>query len=70
MNSGRTVAIFGIVLLQLGTFLAVVDDLSRAVLSLTGMLVLLGVGFGIIGVLLALDDEQSESESGPAYSEK
>lgn len=70
MSSGRTVAIFGIVLLQFGTFLTVVDGLSRAILSPSGMLVLFGLGFGIVGVLLALDDEQPEDESGAEYGER
>lgn len=57
MGSGRTVALFGIVLLLFGDFLRSTHDPVRAIFSASGMVVLLGLLLGIGGVWLALVQE-------------
>lgn len=64
MGSGRTVALFGIVLLLFGDFLQSTQDPVRAIFSASGMVVLLGLLFGIGGVWLALAQEVPAEKDG------
>lgn len=64
MSTGRTVALFGIVLLLFSDFLRSTPDPVRAVFTANGMVVLVGLLFGIGGVWLALAEESSVDEEG------